>query len=65
MDSTTGGRLAKKIDKHCKSQSQREALANAVVYSKISSRISRKLVQNTYWREVLRRMIDVIVLLST
>ena len=59
-----------KIDKHSKSQSHREALADAVVRSKISSRIDRQLVPATeleskYWHEVLRPMIDVIASLST
>ena len=45
-------------------------LADAVVYSKISSRIDCHLVKATeleskYWHEVLQHMIDVIVFLST
>ena len=60
-------KAGKKIDKHSKSQSHRQALA---ICSKILSRINRQFVQATElerkcWREVLRPLIDVIVFLST
>ena len=40
-------KAGKKVDKHRKSQSHREALADAVVRSKISSKIDRQFVQAT------------------
>ena len=63
-------KAGKKIDKHGKSQSHREALVDAVVCSKFSLDVNRQLVQDTeleskYWCEVLRMIIDVIVFLST
>ena len=63
-------KAGKKIDRHSKLQSWWEALADAVVWGKISSRIDHQLVQATkleskYWRVVLRHVIDVSVILST
>ena len=40
-------KAGKKVDKHSKSQSHREALADAVVRSKISSKIDCQFVQAT------------------
>ena len=60
----------KRIDTSNHNYTKKQALADAVVCSKTSSRINHQLVQPTeveckYCREVLRCVIDVIVLLST